>query len=106
MTDKVIYTSPRISIETLHEGWLDYVNSGDYTPAQEEALVNRLCSEQEVEFDKLLPDGCFWQSEASAIIGPVGTSIDDVTVTNALAESSDRVSMRIEDIEKDVLASL
>jgi hypothetical protein len=106
MTNKAIYISSRISDTNQHEGWLGYVNGGDLSSEEEAAFIERLMAEEEVEFDKLLPEGCFWQPSTGAIIGPIGTSIDDITVMNALAKASDRVSMRIEKIERDVLASL
>jgi hypothetical protein len=87
------------------DGWMGYVNNGEYTDEQQAAIVEALMDAQEAEVDAKLPENCFWFPRLSEIQGPVGSELD-INLDDLMEQSSQAVADRYEEIEAKALASL
>lgn len=104
-----------LSYSVQIDGWYSYINGGEYTSEQQDKLAEALMSEQEKEFDSMLPDGCFWSPRASEITGPVGTDLDAAlsehagrggsAVDDALEAAGQKVIARFGAIEREAIGT-
>ncbi len=103
-----------LSFDVQIEGWYAYINGGDYTQDQQEALASALMAAQKGEFDALLPGGCYWSPRASEVTGPVGTDLEaalasastgrhESAVDDAMELACERVVARFDAIEREAL---
>jgi len=91
----------RLSYAYQADGWYSYINNGEYTSDQQDALVSALMDAQREEVDNRLPDGCTWLPLLSEIIGPVDTTID--SVDQIMDDATAAVIDRFAEIERSVL---
>lgn len=97
-----------LSWEEQANGWANYINSGQYTDEQSEALVNALMDAQQEEVNAALPEGVHWMPHLAEIQGPAeGDFICPWRDTHGRREwmgrFSDKVAERFEEIEARVL---
>lgn len=85
------------------DGWYGYINNGEYTSEQQDALVEALMDAMETEVNNLLPDGCYWVPATSEITGPITATLDGIDLDELLETASQKVADQFEQIEADTL---
>lgn len=103
-TTTVLARNYKLGRDYQIDGWYGYINGGDYPDDQQAALVEALMDAQESEFDKLLPDGCFWFPRLSEIHGPISATLEGLDLDELLEQASNAVAARFEQIEAEALA--
>lgn len=96
----------KFGYDHLADGWSAYINGGDYSSKQEDALVTALVNAQVAEFDALLPDGYSLMAHTSELYYPAGddTELDDLD--ELMEQASEAVTARYNAIETEALADL
>lgn len=86
---------------------LGYINSGEYTADQQDALSAALYDALRDEVDDLLPGGVTWQPATSSLLHPVGVEVpDEDEIREIFAAAWAAVEGRYEQIEAEVLGAL
>lgn len=96
----------RFSYDYVADGWLNYINNGEYSSAQESALVDALIDAQVEAFDALLPDGHHWLIHTSELQYPADDDTETGDLDALLEQSSEAVCARLPQIEAKALADL
>lgn len=104
-TTTVLARSYQLSYAYHADGWYSYINNGEYTSEQQDALVEALMGAQVEELNRHLPKGCYWLPRLGEIHGPATATLDDIDLELALMAAADAVAARFEDIEAKVLGS-
>jgi len=86
-------------------GWYGFLKDGAYTEKERDALVEALMDAQVEEFNRRLPEGCFWIPRLGEIHGPTTANLKHINLDEALMMAADAVAERFEDIEARVLGS-
>lgn len=96
----------KFSYSYIADGWLNYINNGEYTSAQESALVDALIDAQVEAFDALLPDDHHWLIHTSELQYPADDDTETGDLETLLEQSSEAVCARLAEIEAKALADL
>ncbi|TMS00204.1 hypothetical protein [Nonomuraea basaltis] len=88
------------------DGWMSYINNGEYTDDQQGALAEALMDAQEREFDNLLPDDCHWFPHLSEIHGPIDATLEGLELDELLEQASNAVTERFDEIEAETLSTV
>lgn len=109
-TTTTLARSSELSYPVVADGWISYIDGGDYNEDQTEVLVDALIHAQRDEVEKRLPSGCYWSMHTSEIIGPVGTEIDldldgrrEDPWREVMEDTAETVAERFADIERATL---
>lgn len=86
------------------DAWYSHINNGEYTSAQESALVDALVQSQVDEFEALLPDSHYWLIHTSELQYPVEDDTETGDLDALMDTAVQRVSARLPQIEAEVLA--
>ena len=86
-------------------GWYSYIRDGAYTSKERNALVEALMAAQVEEFNRRLPEGCFWLPRLGEIHGPTTANLNGINLDLALKAAADAVAERFQEIEAKVLGS-
>lgn len=89
-----------------HEnGIRGYLNGGEYTPAQEDAMADALFAEFAAEVDERLPEDVSWHPSTSEFVHPVDADLPDHEEMDELFRSAwSSVEERLGEIEEKTLA--
>ena len=104
-TTTVLARTYKLSIAYQGDGWYSYINNGEYTSEQQDALVEALMGAQVEELNNRLPQGCYWLPRLGEIHGPITATLDGINLDEALAAAADAVAARFQEIEARVLGS-
>lgn len=95
-----------LSGDVQADGWMAYINGGDYSDTQQALLAEALMAAQRDAFDAKLPDGCHWYPTTSEIVGPVDAVFgDNFDLDEAMSEAANTVADAFDQIERDALGT-
>jgi len=104
-TTTVLARNYKLNYAYQSGGWYAYIKDGAYTDKERNALVEALMDAQVEEFNRRLPEGCFWIPRLGEIHGPTTANLKHINLDEALMMAADAVAERFEDIEARVLGS-
>ena len=106
MTTRSTSLGWKFSYSYVADGWLNFINNGEFTSAQESALVDALIEAQVEAFEALLPEGHYWSIHTSELQYPADDNTELGDLEALLKQSTEAVSSRLPEIEAKALADL
>lgn len=107
MTATVLMRDGMLSRGEHLNGWMGYINNGEYTDEAQQELTEELLDAQVCEFEARLPDGCTWAPYLSEIHGPYDTELPEREDLEQLMETACRaVEDRFGEIEARAISSV
>ncbi|MCT2594266.1 hypothetical protein LHJ74_30900 [Streptomyces sp. N2-109] len=102
MTTTSISLPGKFHTDTLADGWYAFINSGEYTSEQQDALVKALLEAQVEAANRMLPDGHVWHHMVDELVYPVGDD-NELDMCEILADATQEVIDSFEAIEARVI---